>query len=396
VISSSPPTIDVHERRARLARRHRVAPPFRAADAVETASALLALHGTDPATIFLSVWARVDDFAVGDLEAALYDERSLVKHLAMRRTLWVFPREVLPYAQAGASERVAATERKRLIAEVEKADLVPDGARWLEVACEQVRGLLADGREMTSTELRAELPVLEGSMRYGEGRSWGGRISVAPRVLTVLSAAGEVVRGSNVGGWYLSRPRWTSMASWLGASLAVLPAEEGLAGLVERWLRAFGPGTVADLKWWTKSTVGAVRQALVDVGAVAVSLGSGELGYVLPDDLDPVGEVEPWTALLPPLDPTPMGWREREWYLGAHKAQVFDTAGNAGPTAWCNGRIVGGWRQREDGSVELQLLEKVSRTESAALNDRADELSEWLAGKRVLPRFPSPLSRRLA
>ena len=44
---------------------------------------------------------------VADLDRALYDDRSLVKHLAMRRTLFVFPRETLPVAQAGASDRVA-------------------------------------------------------------------------------------------------------------------------------------------------------------------------------------------------------------------------------------------------------------------------------------------------
>jgi hypothetical protein len=363
---------------------------------LDAASSLVALHGTDPGTIFLSAWARVDGFTVGDLEAALYDDRSLVKHLAMRRTLWVFPRDVLPYAQAGASVRVAATERTRLIAEVEKAGLFADGAAWLDDACAQVLGALAGGRERTSSELRAELPVLEGSMRYGEGRSWGGDIPIAPRVLTVLSASGSAVRASNDGGWHVSRPRWTSMPSWLGSPLPPLTEDEGLAGLVERWLRAFGPGTVADLRWWTKSTVAAVRRALAAVGAVEVSLGPGAPGYLLPDDLEPVGEVEPWVALLPPLDPTSMGWTEREWYLGPHKAQVFDTAGNAGPTAWCDGRIVGGWRQRDDGSVELQLLEDLERTEAAALRDRAEELTEWFDGKRVLPRFPSPLSKQLA
>ena len=390
------PTIGVDERRARLARRHRLAPGHRATDAVDSASSLVALHGTDPATIFLSAWARVDDFAVADMEAALYDDRSLVKHLAMRRTLWVFPRSVLPFAQAGASSGVAATERKRLVTQVEKAGLFADGARWLDDACDQVVATLSDGRERTSSELRTELPVLEGSMVYGEGRSWGGNMSVGPRVLTVLSAEGKVVRASNVGGWSVSRPRWSSMEAWLGERLPAMSADEGLAGLVERWLRAFGPGTAADLKWWLKSTVAGVRRALADVGAVEVSLApDGSTGWVLPDDLDPVEEVEPWVALLPPLDPTTMGWTERAWYLGDHKAQLFDTAGNAGPTVWCDGRIVGGWRQRDDGSVELQLLEKVSRPARSELDALADDLTEWFGGQRVLMRFPSPLSKQV-
>src|ERR687895_2393332 len=112
--------IDVAERRARLARRHRIAPGERAGDVVDAARSVVCLHGTDPAAIYLSALARVEDMTVADLDRALYDDRSLVKHLAMRRTLFVFPRDILAVAQAGASNRVADAERRRLIREVEK------------------------------------------------------------------------------------------------------------------------------------------------------------------------------------------------------------------------------------------------------------------------------------
>lgn len=382
--------IDVAERRARLARRHRLAPGQRARDVVEAARSMVCLHATDPATVHLSAWARVDGMTVADMERALYEERSLVKHLAMRRTLFVFPRETLPFAQAGASERVADGERRRLVREVEKAGLRQDGEGWLAQASEQVMAALAGGREATSTELRKELPVLEGSMLYGEGRSWGGKISVGPRVLTTLSAVGRIVRASNDGGWTASRPRWTSMASWLGEELEPPNEAEGVAGLVERWLHAFGPGTEADIKWWLGSTLTAVRRALADLEAVEVDL-DGQTGYLLPDDTDPTEPVEPWAALLPPLDPTTMGWYERDWYLGDHRPHLFDTAGNAGATAWWDGRIVGGWRPREHGEIDLQLLEKVPAAARRALADEAERLGDWLGGMRVPPRFPSPL-----
>jgi hypothetical protein len=384
--------IDAAERRARLARRHRVAPGYRVGDVVEAASRMVCLHATDPATIYLSAWARVDGMKVGDLGQAMYADRSLVKHLAMRRTLFVFPRVVLPYAQAGASDRVAGTERRRLIRQVEKAGLHRDGESWLDAAEEAVVAALTDGREASSTELRQEIPLLEGAIDYGEGKKWGGSMPIAPRVLTTLSAAGRIVRATNAGGWTASRPRWTSMTSWLGEELRAVGEAEGVAGLVEQWLRVFGPGTTADIKWWLGSTVRAVRQALADLDAVEVDL-DGQTGYLLPDDLDPVEPVEPWIALLPMLDPTTMGWQEREWYLGPYKAQLFDSAGNAGPTIWCDGRIVGGWRQYENGEVELQMLEDVGADANEAIEAEAARLTTWLDGTRVLPRFPSPLWR---
>jgi hypothetical protein len=385
-------TIGVDERRARLARRHRLATAHQARDVTEAVSSIVCLHATDPATVYLSARARVDGMAVADLERALYAERSLVKHLAMRRTLFVFPRELLGVAQAGASRRVAEAERRRLIRDVEGAGLHRDGERWLSIASEHVLSVLADGREATSTQLRDEIPLLEGSIAYGVGKSWGGRLPVGPRVLTTLSAAGRIVRASNDGRWSTSRPRWASMTSWLGEELAPPPEAEGVRRLVEEWLRAFGPGTTADLKWWLGSTVTAVRRALTELGAVEVDL-DGRTGYVLSDDLGTEEPVEPWAALLPPLDPTTMGWFERDWYLGPYKPLLFDTSGNAGPTAWWDGRIVGGWRQSDTGEVVLQLLEDLGADGVEALEREAARLADWLGGARVLPRFPSPLSR---
>jgi Winged helix DNA-binding domain len=358
---------------------------------LEATRSMVCLHATDPATVYLSAWARVEGIRVADVERALYVERSLVKQLAMRRTLFVFPRESLGLARAATGRRLLENERRKLIRDVEAAGMHADGERWLAAAEKEVVAALADGREATSSELRAEIPLLEGATAYGEGKSWGGRSSVAPRVLTVLSAAGQIVRASNNGAWTTSRPRWTSMQSWLGEGIAACSEPDGVAALVERWLRAFGPGTATDIRWWLGSTVAAVRRALAELGAVEVDL-DGRTGYLLPDDLDAIEPVEPWAALLPPLDPTTMGWFERDWYLGPYREQLFDTSGNAGPTVWWQGRLVGGWHQSGSGEIVLQLLEDIGADGRSAVEDVAARLTDWLgADTRVLPRFPSPL-----
>ena len=159
---------------------------------------------------------------------------------------------------------------------------------------------LSDGREATSSELRNEIPLLEGSIAYGEGKSWGGQVPIGPRVLTTLSAGGQIVRASNNGGRTTSQPRWTSMESWLGHPLETGSDADGLAALVARWLPTFGPGTATDIKRWIGSAITAVRKALNAIGAVEFDLQGG-IGYVLGDDIEPVDPVEPWAALLPPL-----------------------------------------------------------------------------------------------
>jgi hypothetical protein len=384
-------TFDVTERRARMAQRHRLSPAHRANTVLEAADSVVALHATDPATIYLSAWARVDGLNVADVDKALYVDRSLVKHLCMRRTLFVFRRELFGVVQAAVSNRVADQERKRLAKAVQDAGLVDDGAAWLVEAEKATLEALDALGEATSTQLRDVVPLIQGSLIYAPDKPYGGSFPVGPRVLTVLSAAGLVVRGSNQGAWNSSRPTWVKTAAWLGETPEIPSESKARAELVRRWLKAFGPGTEIDLKWWLGSTLTAVRAALRDVGAVQVDV-HGQPGYVLPDDLQPVGEVEPYAKLLPGLDPTTMGWSERDWYLGPHRAHIFDSSGNGGMTAWWDGRIVGGWTQTESGEVYLQLLEDVGTEATVALQAEAARLTEWLGGVRVAPRFPSPLS----
>lgn len=385
--------IDLNERRSRVERRHRIAPTLRAATLDEAVDSVLCLHATDPSSVYLAAFARLDGLTVEHLDAALYDERSLVKHMAMRRTLWVLPRHLLGAAQVAASDKVAARERARLVKEVEEAGLFDDGAGWLAEASAQVLATLDDGMPRSSTQLRAELPILEGALTHGAGKSWEVTSPIGPRVLTVLSSAGQVLRATNDGGWNTSRPLWTSAAAWLGAPIERPDPDAALDAMVERWLRSFGPGTEQDVKWWLGSTLGAVRASLSRLAAVQVQLDDGATGWVLADDVEPEPEVEPWAALLPPLDPTTMGWYDRAWYLGEHKAQIFDSTGNGGPTIWVDGRIVGGWRQDDDGAVELQVLDDVGADALGAITVEAERLTEWLDGTRVMLRFPSPLWR---
>ncbi|MBU9765411.1 winged helix DNA-binding domain-containing protein [Mycobacterium sp. TNTM28] len=384
-------TFTVAERRARLARRHFLSRP--ASSVVATTGSFVGLHATDPATPYLSLWARLPGFGIEDLDAELYQQRTVLRHLAMRRTLWVVRAEDLSTVQAGASDRVAGNEERKLVGDVEKAGVAADGTRWLDTACQAVLAHLREHGPTPASQLRTALPELAGSYDPAPGKRWGGETPLSPRVLTVLGVRGEIVRGPNDGAWTTSRPRWTATADWLGARPAPVAPEQARAQLVRTWLQTFGPATLTDIKWWFGNTLTWARHALRDIGAVEVDL-AGSPGYALPDDLEVEPEPEPWAALLPGLDVTTMGWFDRDWYLGEHRRQVFDTNGNGGPTAWWNGRIVGGWGQDADGRIELRLLEEIGSEGTRALQQRADALTEWLTGVRHKPRFPSPLSKR--
>jgi hypothetical protein len=375
------------ERRTRLARRHALAPAHRVDTVAEATRAMTVLHSTEPATVYLSCWCRVDDVSVATIDRALYEDRDVVKQLAMRRTLFLFPRELLPAAWGSASARVAEVELKRMAKDVEKAGVDSDGLAWVHRSRDAVLAAIRarpDG--LTAQEVRELLPEVAVTYDVTSGSVWNHS-----RILTHLGLTHDVVRGANTQHWRLSRPRWTSMEAWLGDAPPALPVQEGYAVLVSRWLRSFGPGTEADLVWWLGSTKAAVRTALVDVGAVQVGLDGGETGWVLPDDVEAsVDDEEPWVALLPVLDATVMGWKQRDFYLGPHGPQLFDRNGNAGTTAWVDGRIVGCWTQGEGGDVRVHLLEDVGAASRRALDVEAERLTRWLDGQRVGTVYPSP------
>jgi hypothetical protein len=166
------------------------------------------------------------------------------------------------------------------------------------------------------------------------------------------------------------------------------------AELARLWLAAFGPAPLADLKWWTGWTMTQARRAVADIGAVEVDLEGGT-GLALHDDLDAAEDPGEWAALLPALDPTVMGWSDRTWFLGPHAKALFDVNGNAGPTIWLNGRIVGGWAQRADGEIATRLLEDVGADQSSLIDAEAERVGTWLAPVRVIPRFRTPTEREL-
>lgn len=387
--------IGVEERRARLGLRHRLARP--AASAEEVAADLVGLHSSDPASVYLSAWTRVDGFAPADLEDALYERRALVRMLGMRRTLFVVPLDLAAVMDEACTKPLAAGERKRLVRMLEDQGIARagKGGRWLDRVAAETLDALAGRAEATARELTKDVPELGAKLSFGEGKTWAGTMGVSTRVLFLLATEGRVVRARPLGGWTSGQYRWARTETWLGEPLPPIDHAEACADLLGRWLRAFGPATLTDIRWWTGWTAKLARTTLEGLGVVEVSLDEGA-GYVLPDDLDPVDEVEPWVALLPGLDPTVMGWKERGWYLGDHATELFDRNGNAGPAAWANGRVVGGWTQTGNGEVVVELLERVDARTRKLTDAERDRLRDWLGDVRITPRFRTPLERSLS
>ncbi|MFD0273821.1 winged helix DNA-binding domain-containing protein [Kitasatospora sp. NPDC127111] len=389
-MSSRVPSVSDEQRRARVGRRHLLAPSARVERVEQVADAVVGLHASDPATVYLSACARLAVPSAAEVERALYEDVSLVKLLSMRRTLFAVTEGFAPYVSASTARAIAVKERATLLKHLRELAEGWDEPRLAETERAVLAALERRG-EATTSELGEDVPALRETMVMSAGKPYAAKQSVGSRLLRLLASDGHVRRCRPRGSWLSSGYPWAPVPQWPD-----VPVREAKAEVVRRWLAAYGPATVEDVKWWTGWTLGDTRRALADVGAVEVALAGGVAGLVLPGDEGPVAEPEPWAALLPGLDPTVMGWRGRDWYLRPEDVPaLFDRAGNAGPTVWWCGRVVGGWAQRADGEVVWRLFADVGAQAEAAVAVEAARLSGWLGEVRVTPRFRTPLERGL-
>jgi hypothetical protein len=390
---------DQIDRGARIGKEHHLASGSQAASVVAVAGGLVGLHATDPMTVYLAAWARVDEFQTADLDRALYNDRSLLKILGMRRTMFVVPVELAGLIQAACTESIAKGERARLHRMIQEAGITKDPERWLDdVEAETLDVLHAKGAA-TAAELAKEVAGLRARIPFGAGRKWVGEVGVSTRLLFLLASEGRIIRGRPKGGITSSLYQWAPIDRWVPGGLPTMPREAAQAELVRRYLGTYGPATLADVAWWTGWTISETRKALTASAAIEVDVGGEDRkpGFVLPSELRSAeARSQPWVALLSALDPTVMAWQQRDWYLGAHKAKLFDRNGNAGPTIWSEGRIVGGWAQRTDGKIALRFLEEVAGDVKRLVEEKAADLQAWLGPIRFVPRFRTPVEQELA
>lgn len=388
------PRIDDAERRRRLGVRHALASPVGSTE--EVARSLVALHSTDPASMTLAVAARLHRADIADVERALYADRTVVRVLAMRRTVFAVPADLALACVAATADSVAAPERRKLVGMLREAAVADDPEAWVEAAHRAALHAIERLGTFSSAELAAADPLLATRIEIGAGTKYATRQSIASRLLTVMSAEGHVVRARPAGSWASTQFRWAAMQGWSEHLVEPPDSASAAVEIARRWLFAYGPARPEDLQWWTGWTKRTTTAALAALDTVDVEGDEGPL-IALADDLEPTPEPAPWVALLPALDSTPMGWKHREWYLGPHRSSLYDANGNAGPTVWADGRVVGGWAIRDDGTVAVRLLDDPGAAARDAIDAAAQRLETFLNGTIVKARARgwTPVEREL-
>ncbi len=383
------------QRRWRLAERHRLTAARRTNDVVAIADDLVALHSSDPATVHLSAAVRMKEPSIAAVERALYADRSLIRHHAMRRTLWVMTPATARLAHGAATAKIARAERKRTIAAMVESTDITDPDRWIDDALAEITALLDERGTLTTRAIGQALPHLVVPVLFGVRTKHPAPLNAHTKVLQGAGFDASLVRAEPVGSWNSAEYLWAPTERWVGGPITGLDEVPAATELLDMWLRRFGPASETDIKWWFGWTASLTRKALKAINAEPVNLENNE-GFLAAGDGDQSEDPGPWVRLLPGLDPTPMGWKERDWHVAAELVpRLFDRFGNVGPTVWVDGEIVGGWVQRPDGDIAVELATSLNPTHQALLEDAITELQNVVGDVVVRPRFPAPVQKEL-
>ena len=174
--------VSTAQRRARLIARHHLSGA--AATVGDATEAMVALHATDPVTVYLSARARVAAATIEAVDRGLFEERRIVRMLGMRRTMFVVPAPLLPVVQRACTDDVARRLRRQLVRDLEGGGVGgADAAAWLrETEAAVLRALAARG-SATGAQLSADEPRLRTQLVYAPDKSYGGAANITSRLL---------------------------------------------------------------------------------------------------------------------------------------------------------------------------------------------------------------------
>ncbi len=340
--------------RALLARQHlleRTAQPVAA-----VLGHLVGMQAQAPLAPYVGSWTRISGFRPEDL-AALITGREAVRGSLMRGTVHLVLAEDALILRPLVQRIVASGYTGHFGRRIGGADLgavAAAGRAWLEErprTRRQLRDLLAErwpdhDAEALSYAVGYFVPTAQLPPRG----VWG---STGPATLTTLDG-------------------------WLGRPLAERPPIEDV---VRRYLRAFGPASVADVQAWSGLTK--LREVVEPMSLRTVRAESGELLYDVEDSLLPDPDTPAPARFLPEYDNVLLAHADRARVLPPGRRVPLPPGNGASRgTLLVDGFYRADWRVHGT-SLEVMPHDRLTAGERAEIEAEAERLLEFLgAGKQ--------------
>ena len=296
---------------------------------------------------YIALWSRVGGFERAMLTRAL-ERRSVVQATVLRGTIHIVSRrDFWPWRAAVRETDDAWLDRVR-----------PDvTGRDRTAADRRLRSALADGPRK-----RDELIALVGK------DGW-------------LASSVDLVRVPPSGTWEQRRADLYALAErWVGAD----DADPGEARelLVRRYLAAFGPSQVADVRSWSRLTREHVERALERIAARTFHDEQGKQLFDLPRAPLPGGEAPAPPRFLPTWDAVLLVHARNTGVLPEEfRPRIFNTKlPFSMHTFLLDGAVAGAWkveRSKQKSELVLQPFAPIPRKWRRPLRDEAERLVRW-------------------
>jgi DNA glycosylase AlkZ-like len=349
-------------------------------DPVAAVGVVAGLQAQEPASPYVGLWSRLSDFQPTALTTAIADRR-LVKGTLMRATLHLVSARDYPSARAALQPTFigdSGDPRSRT------GDSRLDG--WQRRAL----AYLAE-RPRSNTDMRSFLARAAGEGDGDTGAAAGdaaaGDAAAGDDIWWTLRRRLALIHAPEPVTWsYGRRPLHAHAPAWLPEADFGLSPEAATSQLVRRYLRAFGPASIADASRWAGIARARIRAA-VDALASTTPLRRyhDEHGRELLDVEDgamPSTDTPAPVRFLPMWDNAILGYDDRRRLISdAIRAELVRRNGDALPAILVDGTVRGAWITRpplEGGGIMVRLFERLSASERQAVEEEAHRLEAWL------------------
>jgi len=354
----------------RLARHHLLVP--KGSDPVAVCGDICGVQAQLMTAAQLNIAARTHGLSPARIEAALWQERTLVKTLCMRQTLHLLPAaEFHIYAAAVRRSRVAAVERimqRFRITASDREALLRATLEALE------RGPMSKGELTARIRRRVSSRV----------RAWMDRVWNANRLALV---EGLICYGPDRG----NQVTFVRVDRWLAAQPKIAE-EEAQRHMLANFLHAYGPATLRDFSKWSGIPVGEARVAWEnstdDLAEVRVA---GRPAWVLRKDLEAVRGAAfdaPAVNVLAAFDSYLLAHAEKEHLLEPrYYKRVFRNLGWISPVVLVRGAVAGTWsHELRKGRLEILVREfgALARGVRNGIEREAEGLGRFLGAAPVV------------
>jgi hypothetical protein len=316
---------------------------------------------------YLQFWTRNHAITRAEIENALWKTRTLVKTSLMRQTLHLIPTdEFAIYISALRPSRFAQAMRV-----MDRCGIPRDES---EALIPQIMDILSAGPLSRPAIAAAIRPKASKRVRFWMENSWSlVRLPVAEGLICYGRGEGnEVV--------FIRTDHWLPKLK-----VELLPATQTQCALFRKYLRSYGPATLADFSHWAGIPMQEVKLLLplleADLGEIP---GDKKGRFLLRGDaaaLDKGTEKGACIRLLPIFDSFLLAHREKDHLLSAkHYKRVYRNQGWISPVVLIDGAVAGVWSHKLQGKkllVAIEPFSKLSRTARAGIEREAEHLARY-------------------